>query len=92
MACNRLGVDISMHRSFPLTDDLMKKSDVIFAMSQSHLDSIRQVFSKACEKVCLLRIDGVDIDDPIGTGQKIYDRCADIIFDSIKKRIGELIK
>jgi protein-tyrosine phosphatase len=92
MACNRFGVDISMHSSSPLTDYLMKKSDVVFAMSKSHLDSIRQVFPKACEKACLLRIDGVDIDDPIGTGQKIYDRCADIIFDSIKKRIGELIK
>src|SRR5260221_6727407 len=52
---DELGVDISQHRSRPLSEKVVEEADWIVVMTRSHLDSIIYLFPRAAEKVYLLR-------------------------------------
>lgn len=79
-----LGVDISQHRSRPLSEKVIDEADWIIAMTRSHLDSIIYLFPRAAEKVYLLRefepgATSLDVADPIGMGLEAYRAARDII-------------
>jgi protein-tyrosine phosphatase len=89
-ACAAKRVDIRAHRSRVLSEQLIRESDVIFAMCGMHRDRVVALDSDAGEK-CVLLSSGGDIPDPIGQPQEVYERCADLIEQAVKKRIGELV-
>jgi glycine hydroxymethyltransferase len=79
-----LGVDISQHRSRPLSEKVIDEADWIVAMTRSHLDSIIYLFPRAAEKVYLLRefepgAASLDVADPIGMGLEAYRAAREII-------------
>jgi glycine hydroxymethyltransferase len=81
---SELGVDISQHRSRPLSEKVIDEADWIVAMTRSHLDSIIYLFPRAAEKVYLLRefepgAASLDVADPIGMGLEAYRAARDII-------------
>jgi glycine hydroxymethyltransferase len=81
---SELGVDISQHRSRPLSEKVIDEADWIVAMTRSHLDSIIYLFPRAAEKVYLLRefepgATSLDVADPIGMGLEAYRAARDII-------------
>ena len=88
-ACSARGVDISSHRSQPLSLELIEESDRIFAMERIHQARVVALSPDAAGKCVLLAED--EISDPIGQGKAVYDRCADLIDEAVKKRIGELV-
>jgi L-threonylcarbamoyladenylate synthase len=89
-ACLAKGVDISAHRSSALTRQLIEQSDLIYVMSQAHGQAVVEICLEAAEK-CMLLAEDRDIADPIGQSQSIYDSCADLIDNAVKKIIGELV-
>ncbi|MCX7919306.1 MAG: low molecular weight protein arginine phosphatase [bacterium] len=80
-----LGIDISGHKSSPITVSLIENSDIILAMEQYHKEYIESMFPEANGKVRLVREFAVDtknyldIEDPIGGTLETYRRCADEI-------------
>jgi glycine hydroxymethyltransferase len=79
-----LGVDISQHRSKPISEKVIEEADWIIAMTRSHLDSIIYLFPRAAEKVYLLRefepgATSLDVADPIGMGLEAYRAAREII-------------
>jgi glycine hydroxymethyltransferase len=88
-ALRNCGIDISRHRSQPLTRTLVDKFDFIFAMTRGHLESILMLFPGAAEKTFLVREfsedaeGGLDVPDPIGQGYHVYLRCRDTIRDAL---------
>jgi glycine hydroxymethyltransferase len=79
-----LGVDISQHRSKPISEKVIDEADWIVAMTRSHLDSIIYLFPRAAEKVYLLRefepgATSLDVGDPIGMGLEAYRAAREII-------------
>src|SRR5688500_1844972 len=77
-------IDISKYRSQPLTESLVEKATIIFAMTNAHLETIQMFFPNAAEKTFLLRefeSDGggypADVPDPIGQGIDVYFQCRD---------------
>jgi protein-tyrosine phosphatase len=89
-ACAAKGIDISGHRSRALTIYLIAQSDLIFAMTRGHREAVLEMCPEAASK-CSLLADGVDIPDPIGQSQVVYDNCAERIDKAIMKRIDEMI-
>jgi protein-tyrosine phosphatase len=89
-ACAAKGIDISDHRSRALTTHLIEQSDFVFAMTRGHRDAVVEISPGAAKK-CLLLDDGVDVPDPIGQSQVVYDNCAERIDKAIIKRIDETI-
>lgn len=88
-AAKRMNVDISGHRSQPLTSEILDKADFVFCMSGSHRSSVLQMrpgLNSSCELLA-----DEEIADPIGCGQEIYYNCAETIEKALNKRISELI-
>lgn len=90
MACAAKGFDIKKHKSAALSQKLIEESDYIFVMSSSHRKQIVEVNPEAADK-CFLLADK-DVPDPIGQSQKVYDDCASVIEQAVKKKIGGLWK
>ncbi|MDD5458558.1 MAG: L-threonylcarbamoyladenylate synthase [Phycisphaerae bacterium] len=89
-ACAARGIDITSHKSEALSKQLVGESDFIFVMTRGHLAEVLRIDPNAEGKIFLL--DERDIPDPVGQNQDIYDRCAEQIECSIRRRMDELIK
>jgi L-threonylcarbamoyladenylate synthase len=88
-ACEALGIDIKAHKSKVLTRQLIQESDFVFAMEQIHYNQITALCPDAQGK-CMLLAENNDIVDPICQGQEVFNDCAALIENAVKKRIDEL--
>jgi protein arginine phosphatase len=84
------GIDISDHKTLPLTSDLVHRADYVFTMTRSHLERVANLSSSALQRLETLAGDG-DIDDPIGGDVQAYRRCADQIAAAISDRLEEIV-
>lgn len=86
LAMRDMGIDISEHRTQPVTEELLKRADLILTMTEGQKMMIAQY---AKDKVyTLLEYSGLkgDISDPYGgdleeykeTAQEIYDALVDV--------------
>ena len=87
--CAAKGIDIKAHKSRTLSQQLVENNDFIFAMGRMHCERVVALSPDAANKCVLLAED--DIPDPMGHPQQVYDRCAELIEEAVKKRIGELV-
>ena len=73
------GLDLSDHASQPLGGGLVKQADWIFTMTRSHRDLLLAAYPDAADRTMVLRRDGLDVVDPIGSPLEDYRRCAEQI-------------
>ncbi len=85
----KLGIDLSEHRSQPLTPELIHEADVIYCMTHTHLDAVLRASPGAGDKIFLLDPQGHDVNDPIGAGEAAYRQCAEMISGMLTQRIEE---
>ncbi len=71
-----IGLDLSQHRSSPLTERLANHADLILAMTSGHRQSILSRWPHLAQKTQLLSQDGYDVSDPFGSDVEIYRACA----------------
>jgi protein-tyrosine phosphatase len=88
-ATAELGGDISRHRSRKLTMELINSADLIFCMTQAHVDQVLELAPQAAGKVQRLD-DAGDIPDPIGGGVGTYHRTAKRIENALQRRLEGL--
>lgn len=73
-------LDISYHRTTPLSADLIEKADLILVMERKHLETILKQAPEAKPKVFMLSHfaegteKGRDVLDPIGTSAIFYEK------------------
>ncbi len=82
------GIDISDHRARRLNRSMVAEADLILAMEQYHLKTIRRMQLFGAGKTHLLsRFDNsrkpYDMQDPVGGGLDIYTETAKLIRDCI---------
>jgi protein-tyrosine phosphatase len=82
------GVDLSRHRSKPLTVELIHQADRIYTMSRGHAHAVAALVPSAMEKVTMLNPDG-DIQDPVGADMQTYRDVASQLKTLIQKRLDE---
>ncbi|MDB5292814.1 MAG: ywlE [Phycisphaerales bacterium] len=87
-ALRGMGLDLSGHRSRPLTVELIHQADLIFTMSRNHAMAVTALVPAASEKVTTLDPDG-DIDDPIGGDTALYRDLAGNLRRLIEQRLQE---
>ncbi|MHC4126046.1 MAG: L-threonylcarbamoyladenylate synthase [Planctomycetota bacterium] len=88
-ACASLGIDITGHKSTAISAELVRQSDLIFAMTESHCKDVVAIDQQAAEK-CLLLAE-CDVPEPIGRTQEVYNDCLQLIVKAVRKRISELV-
>ena len=87
-AMQRIGLDVSSHRSRLLSQADVDRSIVIFGMTESHLAALHSRFDVLPAFVLLLR-DVLptdvprDIPDPFGGGYRDYEECRDSMVEAI---------
>ncbi|KPL02972.1 MAG: hypothetical protein AMJ90_04280 [candidate division Zixibacteria bacterium SM23_73_2] len=93
------GVDLSNHASQWLSPEILKKADLILAMSEDHLDRIKEIDSDSLKKTYLLssfpkklhrKTDSIK--DPIGGKPEDYQVCFQQISSSIQRIFPELVE
>lgn len=89
-----VGLDLSTHRSQPITSRLIEDSDIILAMTPSHLARVEELGGG--EKVMLLSefVDGESrgqpIGDPLGGPPEEYERARDRITQAVEGLLDRL--
>ncbi len=92
------GADISEHRSQGVSEELVKEADLIFAMAREHQRFLQLHFPEVRENVFLLRTFGREaedkvsdsIEDPIGGGLEVYQKCAAVIDEELTRILPRL--
>ncbi len=91
-AMGELGIDLSSHRSQPLTSELVQQADLIVTMTSGHRFEILQDFPEVGNRVFLIKSFGTskvpaDITDPFGGSLNVYRK----IRDEIDRALSDLI-
>ncbi|MCF7848046.1 MAG: Sua5/YciO/YrdC/YwlC family protein [Kiritimatiellales bacterium] len=91
-ALRELDIDLSGHRSKPVTAKLLESTDMIVTMTAGHRFDILQDFPEVANKVCLIKSFGTsrvqgDICDPFGGSLNEYRT----IRDEIDRALADLI-
>jgi protein-tyrosine phosphatase len=84
------GIDASSHRAQPLTMELVRRAERIYAMSLDHRARLIDLSPAVAARVELLDPTG-SIADPIGGDAAAYARCAAQIEQAVRIRVKELI-
>jgi protein-tyrosine-phosphatase len=83
----RRGLDISAHRSQPLTAELLDSTHKVFTMTHYHRDVILRARPELADRIQLLSNNGHDVADPIGGGIGDYISCC----EEIKKYVDTIV-
>ena len=91
-ALRELEIDLSGHKSQPITAELVAKADLIVVMTQTHLDHILQWFPEVGNRVFLINAFGTskvpaDVSDPYGGSLNTYRKTR----DEIDRALSDLI-
>lgn len=94
-ALKKVDLDLSNHKSQPLTDGLIDRAFAVFGMTDSHIDVMRQYYPNLPERVHLLRgflDEGEDnqIPDPYGQDFDAYSACLDSMIEAIPSVVSYL--
>lgn len=82
-AMARRGVDLSGHRTKPLTDELISMADVILAMTSAHKQLIEPLAPGRVYTLSEYAGGEGDISDPFGGDAEDYERAASEIYDAL---------
>jgi protein-tyrosine-phosphatase len=91
-ALRKLGIEHS-GASKPLTAAMIRKADLVFVMTASHLESARLLVADDPDAAArIVPLDpSADIEDPIGTGQSAYHELAERLVALVPKRLKETL-
>ncbi len=82
------GIDISGHRSQPVNLEMINRADLILALTAAHREAMAAMVPGARDRIILLG--DLDIEDPIGAGDDVYDACAENIERALQHRLEEI--
>lgn len=91
-AAKKYGVDISSHKASIITEDMLRYSDLILTMTESHKQLLYPI---AGDKIHTLNefagLEG-NIPDPFGGGADEYNKTAESIMNAVEKVVQKLEK
>lgn len=95
LAMKKAGIDISGHRSQPVTQELLDDARAVLCMTESHRAMIGVMFSPLPKNIFLFREflpPGADreIPDPYGGPLSLYEACRDEMVEAIPSLLEQL--
>ncbi|MBL8852956.1 MAG: threonylcarbamoyl-AMP synthase [Planctomycetaceae bacterium] len=69
-------LDLSLHESQGVSDNLVHSADLILTMTHSHMKALLSYFPTAAGRTFVLSGGSEDVSDPIGGSVNIYEECA----------------
>lgn len=90
MALQKWHIDISGHRTQPVTLHALGQADRIFVMTLGHKTVLEQAGGPFVDRIELLDQKGKDIIDPFGGSESVYSRCASQIYSNLVEILEKL--
>lgn len=89
------GLDGRLHRSQPLTAELIRNASAVYVMTHTHAKQA-QALAKSLgadhvKKITVLDPAGEDVPDPVGRGVDVYRQTAKQLMQLIKVRLTEIV-
>ncbi len=85
------GIDLTQHRTRPMTVDALGQADYIWVMTRGHREAAIRCLPEAAPKVSLVDPAGREVADPIGGDMEVYRACARHLEQVLTKRMGEIV-
>jgi protein-tyrosine-phosphatase len=79
LVAEEYGLDLSMHKSRPISQHLLAEADLVLVMTENHRDTLRESTPQFTEKIFTLKeFAGLagDVSDPFGGGAEQYRQTA----------------
>lgn len=83
------GLELSDHYATGVEPNLIRQADYVFAMTKSHREALISMAPEAKERIQLVLHDD-EIIDPIGQGEQVYERCAQLLEEGLTARLQEV--
>jgi len=94
-AARGMGLDLSSHRTKPVTAELLLKMDLVIVMTAGHAEAIRLEFPAAAVKTCLLSEFAAalayDIPDPFDPMVDNHQALAEEISNLVKNGFNKIV-
>lgn len=95
-ALEEMGIDLSMHKSRQVSEQMVENADIILTMTAAHRDHLLRVKPDAADRIFTLKeyCCGTygDISDPFGGDLEEYRSCRDEIAECLVKLVEKLKK
>ncbi|HXA14209.1 MAG TPA: low molecular weight protein arginine phosphatase [Opitutaceae bacterium] len=97
LAMKKAGIDISGHRSQPVTQELLDGALAVFCMTESHRDMLQVMFDPVPKNIFLFREflpagAEQEIADPYGGPFSLYELCRDEMVEAVPTLVAQLKK
>ena len=84
--CKSMAGGAECHKSQPLTPELLAEFDMVYCMTENHVQHILAVLPNFEHKVkCIGELAGYDISDPFGGSLESYKKTHDCLSPAIEK-------
>jgi tRNA threonylcarbamoyl adenosine modification protein (Sua5/YciO/YrdC/YwlC family) len=84
------GLDLTTHESQPLSDRMVRYSDLLLTMTRGHREAILAQWPEAKDRTFTIARERGDVADPIGGPLELYKRCAHQIDALVQDWVSEL--
>ena len=85
------GYDLSEHQTQSVTPEMVDHATWVIALARRHQESITSLMPNAADKVRMLDLSGLDVEDPAGGDEEDYRDCIETIDNLIKELIPFLL-
>lgn len=88
------GLDISAHRSQPVTEPLLAEVDLILCMASGHVEGLKAEFPRQAHKIYLLtEMSGLrySVHDPFGEPRPAYEQMVTEVTDLVDRGLPQII-
>ena len=82
-ALAKYGIDLTNHRTQPVTEDLIKQCDLILTMTQAHKQILEPMAKGKVYTLMEYAGSQGDVQDPYGGDLEEYEECAQEIYDAL---------
>lgn len=86
------GIDMHNHRSLQLNETHVRFADFIFTMMRAHREKILSTWHNVDSRLNVLREDGGDIADPMGSSLDVFRACAEQIRLETDRRLDDILR
>lgn len=95
MSMQNIGIDLTNHRSQPVTATLLEHMQLVLCMEKDHVHFIKKNFPEHAEKTYLLSEivnDRGDVEDPVYYPMEVYQLTAKHLYEILKSGFKKILQ
>ena len=89
-ALKKYDIDLTYHRSKPVTEDLIKQCDLILTMTSSHKQALAKIADGKVFTLSEYVGENGDISDPYGGALTIYEKTSEELYELLNRLADKL--